>query len=727
MSQTHQVILLAGGAGTRLAPMTNDLPKPLLPIAGTPVLSGLFSLLKKHGFTEAKLAVHYRADEIYKQYGTAWGGLQLSYHREAAPLGTAGCVAAAAADDPRPVLVLSGDGVLEADLTALLAFHQARGAAVTLLLAHRDDPGEYGVVLCEQNGRIRTFLEKPSKSQAFTDTVNTGVYVIDRRVLNLIPKEIPFDFARDLFPCLLAEGYPMYGFETEDFWCDIGDFDSYRACNFRAAQTENVHGNHCRVAESAYLHHTILHDGVTVGKNTIIEDAILCRGVTVGTGVTIGSGSVLGANCILEDHVKLAAGVRLTSGTHIPAGTQVAAETDGEAPAIRHVDAHRIRLSGGHLYEELAHAARALATVSGRIGVMPSTDQNGAMMRLFISYLSYFGAEVFLFDSDSVAVASVMAHAYRLPLTLHITQETDGYTLSLLDANGLTPDRPFERALLAAFAHPKPPVRAGAVVEIHGTGLLYRGMLSRFAIPSLAGLSISVTETPESAHLRAILSERGANLVEDANLVLSLTEGGKELVAREGALQLDFWHLVAVLLSRLPKGQQIALPHTAPFSLATVAEQAGVTIRRYAGVPFDGSEVRIREMVGEAPWLCDGSALAVALCSLLAGTGTTLSALAAPLPDFVQLHTRYPIPIPSASLLSAFGLPAGDGVIRFPEHGCSVRLLPHGDGGFSLYTEASSEAEASAIALEAERELFSALSHKSAQQGQYSMRKEGVR
>ena len=723
MSQSHQVIVLAGGAGTRLAPMTTDLPKPLLPIAGKPVLTGLFSLLAHHGFTEAKLAVHYRAEQISAHYGNAWGGLRLSYHREETPLGTAGCVAAAAAGDTRPVLVLSGDGVLEADLSALLAFHESRGAAVTVLLAHRDDPGEYGVVLCEADGRIRSFLEKPGKAQAFADTVNTGVYVLAPQVLELIPADVPFDFARDLFPRLLAKGSPMYGFSTDAFWCDMGDFESYRACNFRAAKTENVMGAHCRVAESAHLYRSILHDGVTVGARTLIEDAILCRGVTVGADVSIGAGAVIGADCVLADRARLAPGVRLERGTHVAAGTQVTAQTGGEPPALRQVDAHGIRLSGGDLHRELSEVAQAVASLADRIGVMASSVESGRAVRLLISELEYFGAQVFVLDADSYAVAAAMARAYRFPLTLHLTQTSESCSIALLDADGLVPDRLFERALLAALARPKRQVRAGARVDVHATGLLYRGMLARGCQP-LSGLSLAVTE---ASHLRAVLTANGAHLTADAPLTFTVTEDGRELVAREGERQLDFWHLVAILLSRMPSGWTVALPHTAPFSLTQVAEGAGLTVKRYATVPFDRSEAQTRQLVGDAPWLCDGSALAVALCSLLVSTGTTLTALAATLPQFVQLHTRYPLSIPSAALLSAFGLPAGDGVIRFPQNGCSVRLLPHASGGFSLYTEAQTSAEAMALNAAAEQELFSALSHKSPQVGEYSMRRDGVR
>ncbi len=704
MSNNYQAVILAGGRGTRLSPMTTHLPKPLLPIAGEPVLYGLFRLLLGHGFTEAKLTLGYLADHITNACGKRFGELSLSYYKEKTPLGTAGSVRAACAGDTRPILVLSGDAVLEADLGALLAFHETRGSAVTLLLAHRDDPSEYGVVLTASDGRVHAFVEKPAAEQAFSDTVNTGIYVLSSEVAARIPADKPFDFARDLFPLLLAEGVPMYGYQSDAYWCDIGDFTSYRAANFRMTDARNLFGKHCKVASPSFLSHTILHDGVTVGARAVMTDVVLCEGVTVAEDVTIGAGSVIGAGAMIASHTTI------PPETLIPAGAHIRPQAQKKAFGI---GADGLRFADSVTSENLETFARAVASLCDEAGLLCTSESEMLAMRL-VTALCLAGVRVYRFGVGGTPLAAAIARTYCLPLTLHLTDTQ----ITWFDADGLAPTRLWTRAFRSALSAPIARESAGKVIPVAGAERLYRGELCR-AGAQACSLRLHVKgETMQTATLRAVLAAAGAKLATDAPLVYTLATDGT-LTASMGGVHFDHWHLLGVVLARLPVGRTIALPRTAPMVLTEIAERAGVTVLRYSKHPHDAGEATARRAAGLFPIASDGALLAVALTALLAETGCRLDTLVAALPPFAQ-HTRaFETSLPSAAFLADFGIPDGDGVVRFSEPGTMVRLVARTGGGFLLSAEAETAEAARAAEAAAETELFAALAHNPSSGGQH--------
>ncbi len=218
-----QAIIMAGGAGTRLRPLTCGMPKPLSPLCGAPVMDYTLRLLQRHGYDHATATLCYRPDDIKNVFGTGRHGVSLDYMTEDAPLGTAGSVLRAAGTSHEPLLVLSGDGLTHADLTKALAFHRQHSAAATLVLHHVDIPLAYGVVIVNESGRIERFVEKPDWSRVVSSMVNTGIYLLESEVLSLIPHDRPFDFGRELFPLMLEKGLPLYGYTDENYWCDVGD------------------------------------------------------------------------------------------------------------------------------------------------------------------------------------------------------------------------------------------------------------------------------------------------------------------------------------------------------------------------------------------------------------------------------------------------------------------------------------------------------------------------
>ncbi len=228
-----KAVVMAGGEGSRLRPLTVRRPKPMVPIVNRPVMEHILLLLKRHGITEVVLTVQYLARIIQDYFGDGSAlGMRLHYSVEDVPLGTAGSVKLAEHLLDETFLVISGDALTDFDLTKIVEYHRAKHAVATLTLKSVPDPLEYGVVVTDATGHIQRFLEKPSWSEVISDTINTGIYVLEPEVLQRCPTGQSFDFGQDVFPALLADGKPIYGCVMETgYWTDVGTIQEYsRAC-----------------------------------------------------------------------------------------------------------------------------------------------------------------------------------------------------------------------------------------------------------------------------------------------------------------------------------------------------------------------------------------------------------------------------------------------------------------------------------------------------------------
>lgn len=227
-----KAIIMAGGMGTRLRPVTGNMPKPLVPLLGKPMMEHIIRLLKRHGFEDICVSLRYRAGDIIAAFGDGSRlGVRLQYRIEHEALGTAGgvknCMDFCGGDD---FLVISGDAACDFDLGRLMAEHRNRGAVATIALYRHSEPLSYGLVVTDRGGLIRGFVEKPQWPQVVTDFVNTGIYALSPAAMDCVPENIPFDFARNLFPILLRKELPMVGIPLEGYWCDVGTPLSYYQC-----------------------------------------------------------------------------------------------------------------------------------------------------------------------------------------------------------------------------------------------------------------------------------------------------------------------------------------------------------------------------------------------------------------------------------------------------------------------------------------------------------------
>lgn len=308
-----KAIIMAGGEGSRLRPLTCTMPKPMARIFGRPVMEHIILLLRKHGITEIGVTLMYMPEKIREYFGDgAEWGVHLTYFLEETPLGTAGSVKNAAEFLSDDFLVISGDAITDADLSAFLAFHKEKGAEASLLLKPMDVPLEYGVVVTDKEGRITRFLEKPSWSRVLSDTVNTGIYLLKPSVLSLCNK-FPCDFSKDIFPRLLEEERKLFGFVTDAYWCDIGDLDAYRHCHYDIfAEKLAFDMGACRLSDGVYAEEGVIIESgakitppVFLGRGAHIKSgAKIDAFTTVGEGTVIESGASL-KRSVLYDHVTV--------------------------------------------------------------------------------------------------------------------------------------------------------------------------------------------------------------------------------------------------------------------------------------------------------------------------------------------------------------------------------------------------------------------------------------
>lgn len=345
-------VLMAGGFGTRIQPLTHSLPKPMVPLLNRPMMEHIVVRLRDAGITDLVVLLYYMPDVIREYFGDGSRfGVRLHYVLPDDDYGTAGAVKFAEPAIDSTFLVMSGDLVTDFDLTRIVEFHRAKGSPATITLTSVPNPLQFGVVITDASGRILRFLEKPGWGEVFSDTVNTGIYVLEPEVFRHIPAGRPFDFSKDLFPIFLRENTPIYGYRATGYWRDVGDPDSYREAareilegsvrlagpgvsrrvgagtlwseeeekdlpDGLAVEGTVVLGRNVRLGRSVRLRNAVLGDGCRIGDGAVLEGANLWRRVSVGAGSHL-------RNVVLCDGVSAGEGVHMEAGAVVAEGTEI--------------------------------------------------------------------------------------------------------------------------------------------------------------------------------------------------------------------------------------------------------------------------------------------------------------------------------------------------------------------------------------------------------------------
>jgi mannose-1-phosphate guanylyltransferase len=348
-----QALVLAGGEGTRLRPLTYTTPKPVMPLAGRPFLSFMLDWLRSYGVDEVILSCGFMSDGVKRVLGDIYDGMRLRYVIEEEPLGTAGPVRLAFDEGvlAERLLVLNGDVLTDIDLGAELAQHVRTGARATLALYPVEDTASYGVVVTDADGRVAQFIEK-AEGDAPSNLINAGAYIIERDVIESIPAGRAVSFEREVFPDLVDDG--LYGYAADGYWIDIGTPERYleatwdllagrvasqlpprdetgslvyEGCLLSGAHVgpQSVLGRHCSVGSDSRVERSVLHDRVIVGADAAVVESVLAEGVRVGERARIEPGAIAGAGSVIGDEAVIGSGARLDPGVEVGAGARVAA------------------------------------------------------------------------------------------------------------------------------------------------------------------------------------------------------------------------------------------------------------------------------------------------------------------------------------------------------------------------------------------------------------------
>ena len=651
-----KAIILAGGEGSRLRPLSLMRPKPMLRLLGAPLLEHLIRLLQAHGFTELCMTLGYLPEPIRAYFGDGsdWG-VSIDYRVEKLPLGTAGSVGACrdfAAGET--FLVISGDAACDADLTGFLRFHRETGAKASLLAHPCRDALEYGLVLADPDGRVRGFIEKPSPDRLYTDLVNTGIYLLEPEVLDRIPGEGAWDFASDLFPALLTEDRGLYAWEAGGYWNDVGNPEAYLRTSFDALDGRlrltvppsrpdvrcvepcwvsplaevapgarlgpyAVVGPGSRVASGCRVDHSVI-DGAALAACCRVTGSILAQGVCLGQGSEVREG------CVLADGVNVGAGSYLQAGVKVWPGKML-----GEGSTLTHsLVGERVRVllrfdrdarlrgrAGLELApEDLLRMGSAPSSLR-RVGAASGGGACASLLALaFLTGSGAVGRETFHLDSPDPASAAWAAAQYDLDLTLFIRQEGEKLTLYFFDRAGLPLPRKRQRELEAAYAGetaPGLPEDCRVPQRLLGTEEAHAAAAAAGCGP-LQGFRLAVTG---GQSLRRALRCRQAELVppEAGVLSLRLSEDGLRLEATDEEGRCWSWDklLCALLRAELRGGEgALCLPYSAPEAAEAVALQEGGRLLR---LDRDGAEAA--ETWRQRPYARDGLFLALRLCHWL--------------------------------------------------------------------------------------------------------------
>ena len=570
-----KAVVMAGGEGSRLRPLTIGRPKPLVPIVNKAVMGHILDLLRSHGFTDIIVTLRFMASAIedYFDDGSSYG-VKLTYVIEESPLGTAGSVKNAAhLFDDEPVLIISGDALTDFNLQNIVAAHREHGAKATVTLTRVPNPAEYGVVILDEQGWVTRFLEKPGWGDIISDTVNTGIYVLDREVLDLIPADKAFDFSQDLFPAMLDAGLPLFGCVAGGYWCDVGTIEEYIRANadvlynrVRLPDPIGQHlgggvyvGNDVDIAPNAQLYGPIylgnevkiksgvrvygpaaIRDYTVVDNYTLVERSVIWRNNYVGESCEV-RGAIIGRECSLKPKVVIFEGGVIGDGCVLGEGCIIHPDVklwprkEVEAGAIvldsiiwgnqrRRALFGRFGISGVVNVELTPEYAAKVGAAIGAslpkgsyVAINRDSHRSSRMLkRALISGLPGTGVNVW--DLGSVSIP-VLRHYIRTrgdtTAGIHVRLspfDQRVVDIRLLDTNGLNPDTQTERDIERNF---------------------FREDFRRAYLDDIG--TITYAHLPEEDYIASFLSHVKADLIRDAafRIVVDYSHGlAAETMAR---------------------------------------------------------------------------------------------------------------------------------------------------------------------------------------------------
>ena len=683
-----KAVIMAGGEGSRLRPLTCTLPKPMAKILGKPIIEYIFDILCVSGITEAAVTLGYLPHIIEEHYENGYKNLNLEFFREEEPLGTAGSVKNAASGFDEPFVVISGDALCNFNIRKIMDYHKASGAKITIVATDADNPCEYGIVKADKENRVLGFVEKPSWTQAVSNLANTGVYIINPECLELIPKGRKYDFAADLFPLMLERDMPIYCYHTSDYWCDVGNIEAYLKCQrdvfdgklkLPVGSTasgiyakKDLPGGDYSVVPPVYIGEKVeIEDGAVIGPYAVIDDncfigkntkiryssvlenswiacdsavtgALVCSGAALKKrsslfeGCVVGSGSVIGENACVKPSVRVWPGKIIGNGASVNSDVRygnVKAKflSDGGAD-----EAQGIRLDA----VTCTHLGLSLGNSSAmrRVGIANDGSACARMMQLAVTAgLTASGCSVWDFGECFDAQLKFLVNMCGIDAGLFVCGN-ENRTISICDGSGLSVPRYLEREVERGMSFCEfcetSAEKMKDVSDMSGIRGLYFQELTKQALYGLDGISVCVESENESVKnmLDCCLSKLGADSGKD--IVFTVDEKGSTVSAVTPEGRYGYEKLLAVCcLNEVRNGRNVAVPYDAPDYLDRLAETHGRKVYRYLGTPADNSDAAARKLAEKQIFVRDGLFMAVKLLSAMKERNCSLERLISEIPE----------------------------------------------------------------------------------------------
>lgn len=499
-----KAIIMAGGQGTRLRPLTCNCPKPLIPMLGKPTIQYSIELLRNYGITDIGITLQYLSDEIIGYFGDGRTfNVNLRYFIESEPLGTAGSLKNAEDFLDETFIVLSGDAVTDINLKKAIKFHDKSSSIVTIILKEVKYPLDYGVVVTDENQKVVAFQEKPNWNEVLSDKVNTGIYIMDPEVLKFCPKNKRFDISKNLFPVLLRNNLSLSGFLTDSYWADMGKIEEYIKCSndildqninvdlnvnevkkgcfigFNTTISKNAKivppvyiGSNCRIYSGAEIgpysiigdnttvfrnssiYKSIIFNDVNIGENSIINCALLGRGAQLESGVIVEENSIIGDRATLKARSIIESNVRIWPGKVIEENSLIKhhiINSNNSKVGLFYKNSIRGKIGNLVTVEFMAKLGNALGSelrVGDKVAISCNEHSASQMLKysLFSGLISS-GVEVYDLNAVIMPILRESVIFFQFNLAIFISIENEEVVIELLDKNGINVEKNFQRKI----------------------------------------------------------------------------------------------------------------------------------------------------------------------------------------------------------------------------------------------------------------------------------------
>lgn len=732
-----KAVIMAGGEGKRLRPLTCTLPKPMARILGKPVIEYIFDLLLRHGVTDAAVTLGYMPHVVEKAYESGYRNLNLSFIREDEPLGTAGSVRNAAYSFKEPFAVISGDAMCDFDLEKIMTYHKASGAMITVVAVDAGDPREYGIIRTDRENRVIGFIEKPTWSQALSNLANTGVYIINPECLELIPKNKAYDFARDLFPLMLERDMSIYCYHTSDYWCDIGNIEAYLKCQ-RDVFDGKIKAPVASIADGIYAEKSLpkgdysivppvyigenaeISDGSVIGPYAVVDEgsfigqnsavryscvlenswiapdvkitgALVCHGAALKKRASMFEGSVAGSGCIIGENSAIKPGVLVWPGKIVDSDTVLNSNLKYGSVKPEYIsdgginEKNGIRLNA----ENCVKIGAAIGSSVRKIGIATDGKPFSKVMSCaVIAGIMGSGGSVSDFGESYESQLEFFVNLCGLDAGIFF-ESGEKREIKICGKGGLPITRSFERAFENSISKCEfRETSENAINEVsnmHSMKNLYKQELMNQAKEGFHGMCASFESENGNIENIALDCASRLGLSESEKFIFKISADGKSVSVIYDGEAYGYETLLSVCcLDELKKGRDVSVPYDSPHFLDELSDGKGKVLR-YLSTPADDSDSAARSLAEKQIFVRDGLFLSFKLLLIMKERGKNIGELADELPKRFIVRKTLPIDFSPTELSKAISTKNretdnGREGIRVSEKEGSMLIIPDKGG-----------------------------------------------